>query len=159
MKPSENCFAKLKKFEGCVLHAYPDPATKDDPIKKGEPWTIGYGSTYYEDGTPVKKGDVITQARAEALLERDCQHRLNEMSKYIHSTLNQNQIDALISFCYNEGIGNFRTSTLLIRVNMNPSDPSIRKEFMKYIYANHKVLDNLQKRRAEEANLYFTPIN
>ncbi len=60
----------VKEFEGCRLEAYPDPETGC------EPWTIGWGSTTYGDGAPVKQGDRISQELADALLagrlERDC---------------------------------------------------------------------------------------
>ena len=52
----------VKEFEGCRLTAYPDPETG------GEPWTIGWGSTAYADGRPVRKGDRISQKLADALL-------------------------------------------------------------------------------------------
>jgi len=45
----------IKEFEGCHLNAYPDPLTKGPPI------TIGWGSTKDFDGTPFKIGRVITQ--------------------------------------------------------------------------------------------------
>ena len=40
----------IREFEGCKLVAYKCPAGV---------WTIGYGSTFYADGTPVKEGDKI----------------------------------------------------------------------------------------------------
>ena len=43
--------ALIRKYEGCRLTAYLCPANK---------WTIGWGSTFYEDGSVVKKGDKIT---------------------------------------------------------------------------------------------------
>ena len=48
----------VKDFEGCRLSAYPDPGTG------AEPWTIGWGTTTYYDGTPVKAGDTISQELA-----------------------------------------------------------------------------------------------
>ena len=48
----------IKFFEGCKLTAYQCPA---------KIWTIGYGNTQYENGKSVKKGDVITQERANEL--------------------------------------------------------------------------------------------
>lgn len=45
----------IKFFESCRLKAYLD--SKKIP-------TIGWGNTFYENGTPVKLGDVITQERA-----------------------------------------------------------------------------------------------
>jgi GH24 family phage-related lysozyme (muramidase) len=52
----------VQQFEGCQLSAYPDPETG------AEPWTIGWGSTSYADGTPVQAGDTIGQEQADALL-------------------------------------------------------------------------------------------
>ena len=60
MKTGINGIALIKQFEGCRLEAYKDSA--------GIP-TIGYGNTYYPDGTKVKIGDKITQQRAEELLQ------------------------------------------------------------------------------------------
>ncbi|CAK6691876.1 hypothetical protein VB734_00240 [Synechococcus sp. BA-124 BA4] len=45
----------VNEFEGCRLTAYPDPETG------GDPWTIGWGTTTYINGTPVKVGDTISQ--------------------------------------------------------------------------------------------------
>lgn len=55
----------LKRFEGCKLKAYPDPATG------GVPWTIGWGSTRDRNGRAIKPGMQITQKEADSLLERD----------------------------------------------------------------------------------------
>ena len=48
----------VKEFEGCRLSAYPDPETG------AEPWTIGWGTSTYSDGTPVKGWDTISQELA-----------------------------------------------------------------------------------------------
>ena len=66
------------------------------------------------------------------------------------------QFDALVSFAYNVGVGNFAKSTLLKKVNANPNDPTIRSEFEKWNKANGRVLKGLVTRRKEEADLYFT---
>ena len=52
----------IKEFEGCHLSAYPDP------LSGGEPWTIGYGTTRYSSGAPVKRGDKINVIEADMLL-------------------------------------------------------------------------------------------
>ena len=49
----------IKKYEGCRLTAYKCPAGV---------WTIGYGTTVYPSGKPVKSGDKCTKAEAESLL-------------------------------------------------------------------------------------------
>ena len=74
--------------------------------------------------------------------------------------LTQNQFDALVSFVYNEGEGNFKQSTLLKRVNENPSNPEIRDAFMMWtkVTVNGQKVDSagLKNRRTAEADLYFT---
>lgn len=150
MMPSDNCFNLIKKEEGLRLKAYPDPATGGDPI------TIGYGSTRYEDGSKIKLGDVITEERATYLLRLDVARRCIVLASLVAPTrINQNQVDALLSFIYNVGIGAFEKSTLLKKVKTNPFDQSIRTEFMKWKRAGGKVLPGLEKRRIQEANLYF----
>ena len=132
----------IKKYEGCKLNAY---------ICPGGISTIGYGNTYYENGSKVKIGDTITQQRAEELL-------LNLLPKYeatvknnIHRTLSQNEFDALVSFCWNCG----SSETLFRLVNENSYDTA---QWWKthYIKSGGKVLNGLIKRRAEEAELYVS---
>lgn len=141
----------IKKFEGCRLKAYPDPGTG------GEPWTIGWGTTYYDDGAKVRQGDVITQDRADALLHIHVADFQKRVVALVKSNINDNQLAALTSFAYNCGVPAFGKSTLLKKVNANPSDPTIRDEFMKWKKAGGKVLPGLVKRRSQEADLYFKP--
>ena len=146
----------IKKYEGLKLQAYICPA--------GLP-TIGYGNTFYENGSKVVMGDKISIERADSLLISTVQQFEISVRKLVKKTLNDNQIGALTSFAYNVGIGKPKTrfspasgftgSTLLKKVNANPNDPTIRAEFMKWTKAGGKVLNGLVKRRQEEADLYF----
>lgn len=70
--------------------------------------------------------------------------------------LRQCQWDAIVSFVFNVGIGNFRSSTLLAKIRTNPDDNSIMDEFLRWVYANGKVMKGLQKRRLAEMKLYFS---
>lgn len=139
----------IKSFEGCKLDAYKCSANKT---------TIGYGNTYYEDGSLVQMGDRITQERAESLFELIADSFASKVKPLITSNVNSNQFDSLVSFAYNCGIGNLKSSTLLRKVNANPNDPSIRAEFEKWNKASGKVLAGLTRRRKAEADLYFKPI-
>lgn len=147
----------IKEFEGCKLKAYLCPANK---------WTIGYGSCFYEDGKPVKSGDVITQERAEALLANTYQKFERGVKSLVTSAINANQLGALTSFAFNvgldidadtipEGLGDSR---LLVLVNRNSSDPMIRAEFNKWVNGGGRVLPGLVRRRKAEADLYYKPI-
>lgn len=137
----------IKKYEGFKAKAYLCPANVP---------TIGYGSTYYENGTKVKLTDSpITQERATELLEALLVSYERSIDSYCVDTINQNQFDALCSFAYNCGVGNLKSSTLLKKVNKNPNDPTIKDEFLKWNKGGGKVLTGLTKRRIEEAQLYF----
>jgi lysozyme len=138
----------IKLFEGCKLVAYKCSAAKD---------TIGYGNTFYEDGRPVKPGDKISQERANELFEIIAKDFADKVKPLIKSVVTPNQFAAITSFAYNAGIGNLKSSTLLKKVNANPNDTSIALEFAKWVRANNKVLAGLEKRRAAESKLYFTP--
>ena len=136
----------IKEFEGCKLKAYQCSAKK---------WTIGYGNTFFEDGTPVVAGNAITQQKAEQLFEIIANDFSAKVAKLVTSNVTDNQFASLVSFAYNCGIVNLQKSTLLKKVNANHNDLSIRAEFMKWNKAGGKVLAGLTRRREAEANLYF----
>lgn len=131
----------IKKHEGFRADAYKCPA---------DVWTIGYGHTL-----DVKPTDKITQAQGEHFLRQDVEFAEREINKH-NLQLNQHQFDALVSFTFNVGIGNFRRSTLLKKAKVNPNDPTIRDEFHRWKFASGKPLAGLVKRRKLEADLYFT---
>jgi lysozyme len=137
----------IKKYEGLKLNAYICPA--------GVP-TIGFGSTFYPDGRRVKLGDKITITEAESILLHDIKRFEKEVRTGVKIEITNNQLSALISFVYNVGASAFRKSTLLRKVNANPTDLTIHNEFMRWTRAGGKVLPGLVKRRAEESKLYFT---
>ena len=136
----------IKRFEGLKLQSYQCSAKR---------WTIGYGNTFYEDGTAVKKGDIITKERAEKLFDIIVAEFCIKVDRNIKTILTENQYSAIVSFTYNVGIGNLNKSTLLRKVNFNPNDPTIRQEFIKWNKAGGKVLAGLTTRRSAEALLYF----
>lgn len=141
MRTSRKGIEFIKAHEGLRLDAYLCPA--------GVP-TIGYGHTH-----GVKMGDRITEEQAEKFLIGDLAVAESEVNRY-GLNINQNQFDALVSFVYNVGAGNFRSSTLLKMVKANPNDPDIAKQFSRWVYGGGKVLPGLVRRRNDEAKLYFT---
>lgn len=156
----------LMKEEGLKLKPYLD--------SKGIP-TISIGCTYYENGTPVKMSDpIITKERAIQLFKNVVKGFEKAVFSSVISQINQNQFNALVSICYNIGIGGFKSSTLLKRVNANPQDPLIIDAFRMWggagdgshngkdddgdgiIDEKGEKLQVLKLRRIREANLYFT---
>jgi lysozyme len=105
MEISQNCLDIIEKWEGFFLDAYLDPV--------GIP-TIGYGTIRYPNGVKVRMGDKITKAEAEAFLKFECDEIVNSLESLLAGiTLNQNQFDAVVSLCYNSGVGAFAESTVL----------------------------------------------
>ena len=136
----------IKEFEGCKLKAYQCSAKK---------WTIGYGNTFFEDGTPVVAGNAISQHKAEKMFELSSNEFSAKVAKLVPSHITPNQFGSLVSFAYNCGVVNLQKSTLLKKVIANHNDQSIRAEFLKWNKAGGKVLAGLTRRREAEANLYF----
>ena len=147
MKLNEAGKSLIKSFEGLKLTAYKCSANKD---------TIGYGNTFYEDGSKVKPGDKITKERAESLFELIAAEFEAKVKQLNLPNLSDNQFSALVSFAYNAGLTNLVKSTLFRKVRANPNDATIRDEFMKWNKAGGKVLNGLTRRRKAEADLYFS---
>src|SRR3954447_19722447 len=105
MGASEAALELIKDFEGLMLSAYLDPVQIP---------TIGYGTIRYPDGHKVTIGDSISDAEAEAFLKFDCDRMADDISAELAGiAISQNQLDALVSFTYNLGLGAFLGSTLL----------------------------------------------
>src|SRR5690606_6899591 len=150
MKISYSGLQLIKKYEGLSLKPYLDAV--------GVP-TIGYGNTYYEDGTKVTMKDYpISKQKAELLLLNVVVDFERGVSRLVTSKINQNQFDALVSFSYNVGLGSLKSSTLLKKVNANPQDADICNQFARWNKAGGKVLLGLTRRRKEEAELYFREV-
>lgn len=147
MKTNQKGIDLMHEFESCRLEAYLCPA---------KIWTIGWGNTYYADGTSVKSGDRISQEQANRLFEVILSKFESQVYKSVKPMINSNQFSALVCFTYNVGIGNFLKSTLLKKVNLNPNDPTIIDEFMKWNKGGGVVLNGLTRRRKSESDLYFS---
>lgn len=145
MIPSENIKKSIRGLEGFRPVAYRD----------GKGYSIGFGNSFYADGSPVKPGDTITRTEAERLFTTILNQFARSVSMLVTARINQNQFDGLLSLAYNIGTEAFRSSTLLKKVNAAPGDASIRQEFYKWVYSEGTMLSALVKRRKIEADWYF----
>lgn len=147
MKISKTGLDLIKKWEGFRNNPYLDAV--------GIP-TIGWGNTYYKDGTRVELTDEpITLKEGEKLLRIIINEYEKGVNKLVKSDINQNQFDALVSWSYNLGLGALEKSTLLKKINNNPNDENISYQIKRWNKADDKVLKGLKKRRNEESYLYF----
>lgn len=129
------------KYEGCKLQSYKCPAGI---------WTIGYGTTYYPDGTPVKKGEVISQEVADMLLDKFIRKNIEPVFEKIPYTLTDNQKCAIASLCYNTGVYAFINSKLFTAICKRDYAEICRQ----WDFGFKQNLKGLFKRRTEEL-FYF----
>ena len=140
--------AVIKAFEGLATTAYPDPGTG------GEPWTIGYGHTSAAGDPKVYPGLKITAAQAEEILKRDLLLFERAVTQSVTRSPTSNQFAALVSFTFNVGPNNLRTSTLLKKHNAGDT-AGAANEFLKWVYAGGRVMAGLERRRKAERALYL----
>ena len=144
MKPSGMFYALLKGFEKLKSAPYKDP--------KGVP-TIGWGSTYYENGKRVSMADKpITREEADRLLERTVENvYMKQMNKLVAVPLLQCQYDATLDFLYNVGFGHFEGSKFQQLLNAGmfraAADEMLRWE---------KGAPGLKRRREAERKLFLS---
>jgi lysozyme len=138
----------IKDFEGLKFKPYQDVIGI---------WTIGIGTTVYPNGQKVNQSDPqINEIVSLLYLTHDLEYFCKQVDAYTTDAVNQSQFDALVSFGYNCGMGNLKSSTLLKKVNANPNDPTIVAEFLKWNRASGKIVSGLTRRRQAESDLYFS---
>ena len=119
--------------------------------------TIGYGSTFYKDGSKITMNDKpISKYLAFEMFKTIADKFTVGVLKCVKKEINQNMLNSLVSLSYNIGISNFMNSTLLKKVNANPNDKTIFAEFCKWNKVGKKEIAGLTKRRNKEAVNYFT---
>lgn len=132
----------IAKYEGCRLEAYKCPAGV---------WTIGYGHT----AGVVQGQKLASEQEAKALLKED----LKKYGGYVNNCvrkglitfpLNQNQFDALTSFCYNCGNGSLQ------KLVSGRDAAAVADKLLAYNKAGGKELAGLTRRREEERALFLS---
>lgn len=150
MNTSERGLAIIRHEEGFVDHLYNDQAGH---------CTVGYGHLVHlgpccgaASEMPFYGG--ITLQSALALERADVASKSEAIiHNLVKVPLTQNQFDALSSFVYNVGAGNFMHSTLLVKLNAGDY-AGAANEFPRWNKANGIVLQGLVMRRAREAALF-----
>ena len=144
MKTSENGKQLIISFEGIKLNAYKCPA--------GVP-TIGVGNTFYLNGNKVKIGDKITLPQAMELFESLLPKYEKTVLDAIKVPLTQSQFDALVSWVYNLGPNNLKSSSMLRVLNEGKYD-EVPAQMKRWNKASGKVLAGLTRRREAEGLMF-----
>jgi lysozyme len=139
MNTSDKGAEFITQHEGERLKAYRDVAGI---------LTIGVGHT-----GDVEEGDTITKEQSRELLLGDLSEAEDAVNAYVKVELNQNQYDALVSFVFNVGAGNFKSSTLLKKLNAGDYEGAAG-QFERWDMAGGRHIPGLLKRRHAEAALF-----
>ena len=161
MKTSEVGIELINHFEGCHFHPYLCPA---------DLWTIGYGHVLYPEQIRLKKDkrkqwDLLpkdkrkwSQEEVDDLLRHDLQRFERGIHRLLPTVpLRQNQFDALVSFSFNLGLGTLQRSTVRSALLRGDEERAI-EVLLQYRRAGGKILKGLERRRAKEADLFFSHI-
>ncbi len=131
----------IKTFEGFEPEVYFDAVGYK---------TIGYGTRVYGN----VKITSVTKQEAEQLLVAECIKIEKTINPHIKIKLLQNQLDAILSFCYNVGAYNLISSTLRQKLNRYEIQGAA-DEFLRWVYAGGKKLNGLVRRRQEERIMFL----
>ena len=159
---STNGLALLEQREGLAkilangsIQCYPDPATGAEPL------TIGFGTTQsvlttIDPNVVLTLKFVTNKSQCSTWLEDALdQIFLPKLKEYVRVDLTSSQVDALLSFMYNVGVGNFASSTLLKDVN-SQNWCKAGDDFLMWNKAGGKVLPGITARRQSERSQFLT---
>ena len=136
----EKAIDLIKKYEGFSARPYKCPAGV---------LTIGYGRTI-----DVRPYEITTKEAETIWLDKYVKTIADQILAIVKVELSNNQICALIDFVYNLGIGNFKSSTLLRKINQGDFSAAAN-EFLKWNKAGGIVLKGLENRRIAERMLFL----
>lgn len=142
----------IRKYEGFNEKAYADPITG------GEPYTIGFGTQFYPDGSPVKKGQCCSREKALEYLF----HEINVIESQLlrlNLGLDDSMRQALVSFIHSVGWEPFLYSRIIDCLETEDFC-GVTNEVGRWIFdEEHKVIGGLLERRREEVNLFLQEID
>lgn len=101
--------ASLTLSPNTILYSYQDTKTI---------WTIGWGSTYLLDNSPVSSGTTITIAEANALLQATVEKTFAPgVRRMIKVPITQSMFDSLVCMAYNMGVGGLSKTAIITSIN------------------------------------------
>jgi lysozyme len=139
------------KYEGFNEKAYPDPTTG------AEPYTIGFGTQFYPDGSPVKKGQCCSKTKALEYLFHETQVIDTQLTK-LNLGLDDYMRQALISFIHSIGWEAFLYSSIVDDIEREDLK-NATLEIGNWIFdEHHQVVGGLLDRRREEISLFLSEV-
>jgi lysozyme len=155
---SEACLADIRHHEGVRNKPYRDVVAL---------WTVGVGHLMYPDQAAMQQPErnayqlkpqdnrTWSDAEVNQLLKDDLKRFESGVLRLCPGPLTQGQMDGLVSFAFNVGLGALQRSGLRAKHNRQDYEGAA-DEFLKWTKAGGKVFPGLVKRRTAEKNLYLS---
>ena len=146
MNVSKAAIALIKHHEGVRSRPYRCPANL---------WTVGVGHLIGDGKSlPDSWNRTFTEAEIDGILKSDLRRFELGVHKMLPNVpLRQHEFDAIISFCFNLGLGCFQRSTLR-QALLRGDKKAAMESLVKYCRAGGKILRGLQIRRLDERALF-----
>ncbi len=146
MNVSKAAIALIKHHEGVRSRPYRCPANL---------WTVGVGHLIGDGKSlPDSWNRTFTEAEIDGILKSDLRRFELGVHKMLPNVpLRQHEFDAIISFCFNLGLGCFQRSTLR-QALLRGDKKAAMESLVKYCRAGGKILRGLQIRRLDEKALF-----
>jgi lysozyme len=143
---SKAAIALIKHHEGVRNRPYRCPANL---------WTVGVGHLIGDGKSlPDSWNRTFSEAEIDGILKSDLRRFELGVSKMLPNVpLRQHEFDAIISFCFNLGLGCFQRSTLR-QALLRGDKKAAMESLVKYCRAGGKILRGLQIRRLDERALF-----
>jgi lysozyme len=143
---SKAAIALIKHHEGVRSRPYRCPANL---------WTVGVGHLIGDGKSlPDSWNRTFTEAEIDGILKSDLRRFELGVHKMLpNAPLRQHEFDAIISFCFNLGLGCFQRSTLR-QALLRGDKKAAMESLVKYCRAGGKILRGLQIRRLDEKALF-----
>lgn len=93
------------------------------PTKNDRP-TVGFGSTFREDGSPVQLGDTITPPKALARTLAHIQKDESGIKRCVRVPLYQAEYDTMVDFAYQYGVARLCSSNIVRMANRGDYEDS-----------------------------------
>jgi lysozyme len=150
--PTSNRIIKTPTADDTPVYAYYDSL--------GQVWTIGWGNTYYANGSKVRQGDKITKGEADDMITWEMTQKESEVSKFVDpSNLTNNEYAALLSFAYNAGSYGLKKTAIdeSLKNKSRQETANLIKDSV--LTAGGNYSQGLKNRRIDESRLFLGEYN
>ena len=146
MNVSKACIRLIKHHEGIRNKPYKCPAGL---------WTVGVGHLIGNGKSlPESWNKTFTMEEIDGILKSDLRRFELGVRKMLPNVpLRQHEFDALVSFCFNLGLGCFQRSTIRQAI-LRGDKKAAMESLVKYCRAGGKILRGLKIRRLDERALF-----